>query len=93
METQKQVKKNFNHISEVWEAIRECGTTEELKEQLQWIPPVFGSFWYEVIDTEVVRVYNRYEDLGMEQEEAEDLIEIEISEEEFEELLDVRRIK
>ena len=84
---EKNIQKSFNHIQDVWAAIRACETTEQLAEQIKWIPPIFGRFWYEVIDTEVVTVHNIYEDLGMEQEECEDLIEIEISDEEYEELI------
>ena len=61
----REVRKNFNHISDCWQALRECTTVAELEEQFGWFPRWSGDWSWEADADGNVVVCNEYEDPNM----------------------------
>ena len=56
----------FEHVDEIWEALEECKTAEEVNDLLDCIPNKFGTWWVDEIDVGVIEVTNQWWDKNQE---------------------------
>ena len=56
----------FKHVDEIWEALEECKTAEEVYDILDNIPAKFGTWWADVVGEGELEVTNQWWDANQE---------------------------
>lgn len=56
----------FKHVDEIWEALEECKTAEEVYDILDNIPAKFGTWWADVVGEGELEVTNQWWDENQE---------------------------
>ena len=56
----------FNHVDEIWEALEECKTVEDVYDIIDYIPNKFGTWWADVVGENQLEVTNQRWDKNQE---------------------------
>lgn len=56
----------FKHVDDIWEALDECKTAEEVYDILDNIPAKFGTWWADVAGENQLEVTNQWWDKNQE---------------------------
>ena len=54
--------KTFNHIDDIWEALKQCKTAKEVYDIIDYIPKNFGTWWADVVGENKIEVTNQWWD-------------------------------